>query len=135
MERTATNQMHMKVEDRLARFRADIQYRAIAIFDSAIAGNAGGGKVAEAYQFGFFGRGFFESGDVFFGDYKNVSWTLRVKILKREDLIIFVNFLRRHFAANNAAKKTIGHGLILTFTECRSSTAQNRLARKRKTKQ
>lgn len=119
MKCTATNQMHMQVKYRLAGLWADIQHRPVSIFNCSVAGNVGGSKVTETNQFGFFGSGFFEPGNVLFRDDQDMSWTLRVEILKRENVIIFKNFLRWHFSADNAAKKTVRHGRLLTFAERR----------------
>jgi hypothetical protein len=107
MERAATNQVHMHVENGLTGSWPDVQHRAISIFDGAVASNAGSGEVAEANQLGVFRGGFLEPSDVLFWNYQNVSWTLRIQILKREDPVVFVNFLGRHLSAYDAAKKTV----------------------------
>jgi hypothetical protein len=124
MHGTASNEMHEQVEDGLAGERADVQDGTVSIFDRSIASNAGRGQVAKADELGIFGGSFLQAGDVFLRDHEDMGWTLRIEIFKSEDVLVFINFLGRYFAANNAAKKTVRH-LLLTFAERRSATAWN----------
>ena len=100
----------MEVEDGLAGAGADVEDGAVAVFDVALAGDVGGGEVAAAYQFGVFGLGFFESGEVFFGDDQDVGRGLRVDVFEGEDVFVFVNLFGWNFTAEDAAEEAVGVG-------------------------
>jgi hypothetical protein len=112
---SAADEVHVEVEDGLARTRADVQYSAIAILDGALASDVSGGQMATADEFGVFGLCVFQTGEMFLGNDENVSWPLRVEIFECEGVFVFVNFLRRHFAADNAAKQTVRHKVRFRF--------------------
>jgi len=74
----------------------------------------GGGEMAPADDFGVFRIRFLQSGEMFFGNDENVCGRLRVDVFEGEDVVIFVNFLRRNFAADDAAEEAIriAHGWL-----------------------
>jgi len=100
----AADEVHVEMEDGLARTRADVQYSAIAILDGALASDVSGGQMATADEFGVLGLCVFQTGEMFLGNDENVSWPLRVEIFEGEGVFIFIDFLRWHFAADDAAE-------------------------------
>ena len=104
LQRAPADQVHMQVKNRLAGARAHVQYRAVAIFNRPLPRNLRRCQVAASHQFGVFCRGFLQASDVSFGDDQHVGRALGVQIFKSKRVLIFVNFLGRNFAANNAAE-------------------------------
>jgi len=103
------DEVNVKMKDGLAREGADVDHGAVAIFDAALAGDLGGGKLASADDFRVFGLRFFQAGDVLLGDDENVCRPLRIEILEGEDVVIFEDLFRGDFAAKQAAEKTVNH--------------------------
>jgi len=99
------------MKHRLPGARTDIEHRAISVFDGALAGNLSSRKMATSDEFGIFGRGFLQSRDVFLGDDQNVRRALRIEVFEGKRVLVFKDFLGRHFTTNNATEKTIGHKL------------------------
>jgi hypothetical protein len=104
----------VEVEDGLSGSRADVEDGAVSVLDFALPGDFGGGKVAAADDFCVFCSGFLQSGEMFLGDDENVCGGLRIDIFEGENVIVFVNFLGRNLAADDAAEKAIGirHGWL-----------------------
>src|SRR5437588_6657036 len=99
--------MHMQMEHRLSRTRADVEDGAVSLLDVALAGDFGGGEVTASDDLGVFGLRFLESGEVLLGNYQHVRGSLRIDVLEGEGVIVLVNFLRGNFVAKDAAKKAV----------------------------
>jgi hypothetical protein len=104
LQGAASDEVHVQMKDRLTGARADIQYGAIAVFDRAFAGDVGGGEMTASDQFGIFGCGFLEAGNMFFGDDENVSRALGMQVFEGKRVLIFVDFFGGDFAANDSAE-------------------------------
>jgi len=98
----------VEVEDGLSGAGADVEHGAVSVLDIALAGDLGGGEVTSADNFGVGGLGFFESGEMFFGNDEDVSGSLRVDVFEGEDVVVFVDFFRGDFAAEDAAEEAVG---------------------------
>jgi hypothetical protein len=105
----------MEVEDGLSRAGADVEDSAVSVFDVALAGDLSGHKMAAPDNFRVARLSFFQSHNMFLGNDEHVRRRLRMDILERENVIVFINLLRWSLAANNAAEKAvgIGHGCSL----------------------
>lgn len=106
----------MEVKDRLSGAGADVEHSAVSLLDVALAGDLGGGEMAAADDFGVGGLGFFQSREMFLGNNEDVGGRLGADVFEGEDVVVFVDFLRGNFAAEDAAEKAIGrrvsHGLL-----------------------
>lgn len=96
--------MHMQVEDGLSGARADIQHRAVTVFDRTVVCDARGRQMAEPDQGRVFRRRFLKSGDMFLWNDEDMSRALRMDVFKGKNVIVFMDFPGRNFAANNPAK-------------------------------
>lgn len=94
----------MQVKHGLSCTRADVEDGAISVFDVALAGNLRGSEMAAADHFGVLRLRLFESCKMFLGNDQNVRGRLGVDVFKGEDVLVFVNFLRRKLAAEDAAE-------------------------------
>src|ERR1700733_880130 len=110
---TSSDQVDVKVENRLSRIGTDVEHGAISFFNAAVARNLGRREVTAADQFSFFRCRFFQSANVFLGNHQNVGRSLRIDVFKGEGVVVFVNFLRRNLAFKNAAEQALVHGKIL----------------------
>jgi hypothetical protein len=102
----------MEVEDGLSGARTDIDDGAIAVLNPALVGDLRRHELAAPDQFGVFAFGFFQAGDVFPGNNENVRGALWIEVFESENVIVFVDLLGRHLAAQKAAKKAISHNFI-----------------------
>jgi hypothetical protein len=93
----AAEEMNVEVKDGLSGSGADVEDGTVSLLDVALPGNVGGSKMAAADQFRVFVLGFFESGEVFLGDDKDVCRGLGMDVFKGEDVIVLINFFRRNF--------------------------------------
>ena len=109
MQISASDEMHVEMEDRLSRARAYIEHSSISILNAALAGDLRGDQVAAAYGFGVFARGFLQTANVFFGNDENVRGGLRINVFECKGVGVFIDFFGRHFATDDAAEKTIFH--------------------------
>jgi len=101
----------MQVKDRLACAWTYIQDSSISVLDFALTRDLRGGDMTAPYDFGIVSLGFLQSSEMTLWNDEDVRRRLRVDVVKREDMVIFVDFLGRNLAANDAAEKTvwIGH--------------------------
>jgi len=104
--------MDVEVEDGLSGAGANIENGAIALFDVALASDLSGGKMATADDFGVVGFGFLQSSEMFFGDDEHVRGSLRINVFEGEDVVVFVDFFRGDFSAQDAAEEAVGIGHI-----------------------
>lgn len=109
MQISASDEMHMEVEDGLTRAWTYIEHRAITIFNAALAGDLRRHQVAAAYGLGIFGCCFLHAPNVFFGNDENVRRGLRINIFEGKGVGVFIDFFGRHFATDDAAEKTVFH--------------------------
>lgn len=104
----------MQVKHGLSGSGPHVQHGAVSVFNIALAGDLSGGEVAAADQFRVFRFRFLQSREMFPGNDEHMSRSLRLNVFKREDVVVFVNFLGGNLSAKNAAEKTaggwIGHG-------------------------
>jgi hypothetical protein len=100
----------VEMEDGLAGAGADVEDGAVSVFDVALAGDLGGGEMAAADDFGVFCLGFFESGEMSFGDDEDVRGGLRVDVFEGEDVGVLVDFFGGDFAGDDAAEEAVGIG-------------------------
>jgi len=98
------------MEDGLSGAGADVEDGAVSLLDVALAGDLGSGEVAAANDFRISGLGFFQSGEMFLRNDKDVRRGLRFDVFEGEDMFVLVNFLGRDFAADHAAEEAIGIG-------------------------
>ena len=61
-------------------------------------------------------RNFIGAGDVLFGNYQKMNRRLGVNVVKRQDLLIFVNLLRRDLPRSDFAKQAIHPCRLLSIT-------------------
>ena len=94
----------MQVKHGLSGTRANIQHRAVTVFDRTIPCDARCRQVAKADQFRILRGRFFQSGNMFFRDDQDMSRALRVNVFKGKNVIVFKHLLGRNFAANDPAK-------------------------------
>jgi len=103
----------MQVKNRLPRAGTDVEHSPVAILDAALACDISGGEVAVADQFGILCRRLFQSADVLFGNHQHMGRSLRINIVKRIRVFVFVHFLGRYFPAYDSAKQTIVHNMSI----------------------
>ncbi len=115
----------MQVEDRLSRAGTDIEDRAVSLLDVALAGYLGGGEVATADDFGVGRLGFLQSREMFLGNDEDVCGGLRVDVFESKDVIVFVNFFRGNFAAEDAAEQAVGGRVCHGIDGCKEPILRN----------
>ena len=98
----------MQMEDRLPCAGADVEDRAVSLLDVALARDPRRRKMAIPDQFGIRGFCFFQSRKMFLGNDEHVRGRLRTDVFESENVFVFVDFLRRNFAADNTAEKATG---------------------------
>ena len=99
----------MQVKDGLAGARSDVEHRPISILNAALTRNVRGCEMTAANGFRVFGLRFLQSANMLFWNDQHVGWRLRIDVLKRVGVVIFINLLRGNFAGNNAAEQTVSH--------------------------
>jgi len=97
------------MKNRLTGAGADVDDGAVAIFDGALASNVGRGDLALADDLCVLGLCLFQPRDVFLGNYEDVGRALRIQVFESENVVVFVDFSGRDFAAQQAAKETVSH--------------------------
>ena len=100
----------MEVEDGLAGSGADVEDGAVSVLEVALAGDFGGGEMAASDEVGVGGLRLFQSGKVAFGNDEHVRRRLGVDVFEGEDVVVFVNFFRGDFVAEDAAEEAVGIG-------------------------
>ncbi len=108
---TSSQQVHVQMKHGLSRARAHVKHRAVSLLDVALASNLRRHQVAAAYGFGVRSLGFFQSGKMFLGDNQHMRGRLRIDVFKSKYVLVFVHFLRRNLAAENAAEQAIRCGI------------------------
>src|ERR1700722_1813405 len=101
--------MHVQVKDRLPSTGADVEHSPVPIFNASLACDVRGSELTIADQFGILSGGFLQSENVFFGNDQNMGWSLRIDIVKRISVFVFVDLLGRYLPANDAAEQTVVH--------------------------
>lgn len=109
-ERASAEQVDVEVEDGLSGAGADVEDSAVSVLDLALASDLCGGEMAAADDFGIGGFGFFQSREMPFRNDENVRGGLRVDVFEGDDVIVFMHFFGRNFAADDAAEKAVGIG-------------------------
>ena len=51
----------------------------------------------------------FRAANVFLGDHEHVRRRLRIDVLERKGVLVFVDFLGRNFTGNDAAEQAVFH--------------------------
>src|SRR5215475_13293414 len=82
--------------------------------------------MAAANDFHVFRLRFLESRNVLLWNHEHVCRSLRVNVVKGKGVLVFVDLLRRHFAADYAAEQTIGHSAIRLGELCVQSKKRGR---------
>ena len=99
----------MQVKHGLAGTGPDIEHRAVPVFNAALARNVRSCEMTAANGFRVFGLRFLQSANMLFWNDQHVGWRLRIDVLKRVGVVIFINLLRGNFAGNNPAEQTVSH--------------------------
>jgi hypothetical protein len=92
------------MEDGLSGAGADVEDGAVSLLDVALASDLCSGEVAAADDFRVDGLGLSQSGEMFFGNDKDVRRGLRFDVFEGEDMFVLVNFFSEDFAADHAAE-------------------------------
>ena len=109
---SASEQVHVQVKDRLAGARAHVEHGSIAILDAALPSDLRRRELTLPDQLSVFGHRFLQPVDMPLGHDQNMGWSLRVDIVEREGMFVFVDFFGRDFPANDAAKQTVVHDTV-----------------------
>src|ERR1700691_923656 len=99
------------MKHRLPRPRPHIEHCPVSLLDIPPARKLRGGYLAAADQFGIAGSSFLQSSKMFLRDDEHMGRRLRVDVLKGEDILVFVNFLRGNLAAQDAAEKAVARSV------------------------
>src|SRR5439155_6536990 len=86
-----------------------IQYSAITVFNSTLPRDVRGREVAATHDLSLFQGRFLQTANMFLGNYQHVRRSLGVDVFKGKGVLVFVDFLRRYFAANDATEQAIVH--------------------------
>src|SRR5271166_6239899 len=113
-QRASAEQVNVHVKHRLTCAGTDIQDSAVSLLDLALARDFGSGEMAAANDLGVGGLGFLQSSKMPFGNDEHMRGCLRVDVFEGEDVFVFVDFLGRNLAADDATEKAvwIGHGSV-----------------------
>jgi len=109
-EAPPADQVNVKVENRLASSRTDIEHRAVAVLDPSLAGNLSGHQMTASDHLGILRGRFLETSNVFFGDHQHVGGCLGMDVLKGKRMLVFIDFLRGELTGDDAAKQAVCHG-------------------------
>jgi len=103
------DQMDMNVEHGLPRFRSHVEDSAVAVFDSALASDGGGGQVKASDELCVFRLSFFQATNMLLGNNQNVRGRLRIDVLEGDRVLVFIYFLGGDFAVDDAAEEAVCH--------------------------
>src|SRR5580704_291385 len=92
--------------------RTDVQHGSVAILDTALARDIGCDELAAANQFGVLCRGFLQPAHVLLRNHEYMGWSLRIDVVERVGIFVFVDFLGRYFPANDAAEQAVVHKTV-----------------------
>jgi hypothetical protein len=95
------------MKDGLPCAGTDVQYSAVSLLDIPLSRDPRRRKMASSDNFRIGSLCFFQSCKMPLGNNKHMRRRLWADVFKREHVIVFVNFLRRNFSAENATKKTV----------------------------
>jgi hypothetical protein len=110
MHLPSPQQMQMQMENCLSRVRTYVVHRAKSVLKLALLGDLCGDQVGIADNLCIRLSQMIDPGNVLLGDNKDVCRRAGFDVLKGEDLLIFVNFLRRYGAGNDLAEEAVSHG-------------------------
>ena len=108
---TSAQKVDVEMKHRLPCPGTYVQNRAVSFLDVALACDLRCGEIAAADHFGVLSLSFLPSGKMFLRDYQHVRRGFGIDVLKGEDVLILVDFLRGNLAAQNAAEKTVAGGV------------------------
>jgi hypothetical protein len=93
---------------------ADVQDGAVSLLDVALARDFRGGEMAPSDEFGVVSLGLFQPGEMFLRDDENVRGRFGVDVFEGKYMVVFIDFLRGNFAAEDAAEEAvrISHGWV-----------------------
>ena len=97
------------MEDGLARSRADVVHRAVAVLDAALARNLRRYQVRVPDNLRVLRFRFLQAANVLLGNDQHVRRRLRVNVLDYENMLVLVNLLAGCLAGNHVAEETVGH--------------------------
>jgi len=109
MHLPSAQQMQMQMENCLPCVRAYVVHRAESLLQLALFGDFCGDQMGIPDNLCLRLGQVIDTGNVFLGDNKDVRRRAGFDVFKGEDLLIFVNFLRRYGAGNNLAEEAICH--------------------------
>src|SRR5215831_4908548 len=112
MHLPSTQQMQVQMENGLSRVRAYVVHRAKSVLQLALPGDLGGDQMGVADNLSIRLGQVIDTGNVSFGDNQDVRGRAGLDVFKGEDLLIFVNFLRRYGAGDDLAEEAVSHKLI-----------------------
>jgi hypothetical protein len=117
----SAKQVHVQMKDRLPCSRTDVEDSTVTMLDIVLAGDPSGHQMTTADDFGVGILSLFQTSKVPLGNDEDVRGCLRVDVFKRENVLVFVNLLRRNFAADDAAEKAIR---VSHLSTCRKDTIE-----------
>ena len=112
MHLPSTQQMQVQMENSLSRVRANVIHRAKSVLQLAFFGDLCGDQVGIADNFCIRLGQVIHTGNVFFGDNQDVRRRAGFDVFKGEDLLIFINFLRRYGSGDDPTEQAVSHKLI-----------------------
>jgi len=93
------------VEYGLAGAGAHIEDSAVTVLDFSLPRDSCCREMAAANDFGVVAFCLLQSREVTFRNYEHMHGCLGTNVVKGENVIVFIDFLRRDFAADDAAEK------------------------------
>ena len=111
MHLPSPQQMQMQMENCLSRVRTYVVHRAKSVLKLALLGYSCCDQVGIADNLCIRLGQMIDTSNVFFGDNKDVCRRAGFNVFKGEDILIFVNFLRRYGARNDLAEEAVSHGI------------------------
>ena len=110
MHLPSTQQMQVQMENGLSRVRPYVVHRAKSVLQLALLGDFCGDQMGISDNLCIRLGQVIDTGNVFLGNNKDVRRRARFDVFKSEDLLIFVNFLRRYGARDDLAEEAVSHG-------------------------
>lgn len=97
------------MEDRLACIRPNVIDSTETLLKFAFMRNLCRHKLAIAHELRIRFRCLVDPDNMLLWDDQHVRWRLRIDVLERESLLVFIDFLGGNFAGNDLAEKTVSH--------------------------
>ena len=110
MHLPTTQQMQMQMENGLARVRAYVVHRAKSVLQLALLGDLSGDQVGIANNLCVRLGQVIDTDNMFLRDNQHMCRRAGFDVFKGEDLLIFINFLRRYGSGNDLAEEAVSHG-------------------------